>query len=162
MMEERQMSGKEKGLSGMLFDFARLYNEKLLRPYEDSYRATFTPMQFFALSLLKAYGEMTMTALCEKSGIRKQHATKLVEQLVQLGYAERRSDESDRRVVRVALTPAAWEYFDRHLEEMRTAIDGRLELLTEEEVALFRASISTVNSFLERMPGGSLSKRSAQ
>lgn len=50
---------------------------------------------------------VTVNELARRSGTVKSHASRLVEQLVRQGYVEKREDPSDKRLVRLYLTPAA-------------------------------------------------------
>ena len=54
-----------------------------------------------------ADGERTLTDLAEVLDVTKQSAIKVVDQMEELGYVERRADPADRRVKRLRLTAKA-------------------------------------------------------
>ena len=59
----------------------------------------------------------TLTRLAELLGVSKQAASKLVDDMVELGYLERLSDRSDRRRTRLCLTETAQRIRARALTE---------------------------------------------
>ncbi len=62
--------------------------------------------QAHILDLLAEEGEQTMQALAQRTYKSVSTMTRVVAQLVRRDYVRRRQDPEDRRVVRVALTPA--------------------------------------------------------
>ncbi len=83
--------------------------------------------------LSEAQAPMTMGELSQAVEVPLSTATRIVDSLVESDYAERLSDPTDRRVVRVGLTHKGQEMY-RAIEEM---IHQRIELLlrrfTQEE-----------------------------
>lgn len=80
----------------------------------------------FYPAALPLYGQtepLTMSRLSRAMGVPLSTATRLVDWLVTHGYAERSSDASDRRVVRVALTRSGCELY----EAINLALARRLE-----------------------------------
>lgn len=86
----------------------------------------------------------SVTEIAALTGTSKQAAAKLVEQMADAGYLERRPDQHDRRVVRVALTERG--------RELMVAVEGRYaeleaqwaEVLGAEAVERLRADLETV------------------
>jgi DNA-binding MarR family transcriptional regulator len=95
----------------------------------------FADMQLFGFyrlgSVLGANGAaLTMGELSEALCVPLSSATRLVDGLVASGYAVRLSDPTDRRIVRVALSPQGeklyasfTQFFDRRLEEFLSHFD---------------------------------------
>lgn len=80
----------------------------------------------FYPAAIPLYGQeepLTMSRLSKAMGVPLSTATRLVDWLVTHGYAERSSDPSDRRVVRVALTRGGRELY----EAINLALARRLE-----------------------------------
>lgn len=63
-----------------------------------------TMLQRETLMFLKEHAEATMTDLSSGLGMSLSSATQLVERLVKVGFAKRRDDPIDRRIVRVSMT----------------------------------------------------------
>jgi DNA-binding MarR family transcriptional regulator len=67
-------------------------------------RHDITVSQGYTLMSLPPSGDLTMNALSETIGVAGSTATRMVDQLVKKGLADRQHDPEDRRMVRVALT----------------------------------------------------------
>ena len=67
--------------------------------------------------------EPTVTRLAELLGVSKQAASKLADDMVELGYLERLSDPDDRRRTRLALTETAHRIRARALIESEAMED---------------------------------------
>lgn len=65
------------------------------------------PLSMILLRHVSLEPGVTVNELARRSGTVKSHASRLVEQLVRQGYVEKREDPSDKRLVRLYLTPAA-------------------------------------------------------
>jgi len=88
-----------------------------------------TPPQFFTLRTLKDQGQMCkMSDLAAMRLLTPAGATGIVDKLIHLGLVERKLDESDRRVILLALTDrgsATLSGMERKTEEMmRRFLDG--------------------------------------
>ncbi|MDW7671765.1 MAG: MarR family winged helix-turn-helix transcriptional regulator [Bacillota bacterium] len=64
----------------------------------------FTTSQAYVLTQLNAVPELTMNELSEKLNARTSTMTRIVNNLVRDGFIQRKRDDSDRRIVLVALT----------------------------------------------------------
>jgi DNA-binding MarR family transcriptional regulator len=63
-----------------------------------------TPSKLRALELLSQHDGLRVGELADRVGVDDTTATRLVDRLEQLGLAERRSEEGDRRAILVGLT----------------------------------------------------------
>ena len=61
--------------------------------------------QCYVLDALAEEGDLTMQGLAQRMHLAISTMTRVVAQLVRQGYARRRRDPEDRRVVHVAITP---------------------------------------------------------
>ncbi|HEY7016901.1 MAG TPA: MarR family transcriptional regulator [Gaiellaceae bacterium] len=68
-----------------------------------------TPSKLRALDQLAEHGGLRIGELAERVGVDDTTTTRLVDRLEQLGLAERRAEQGDRRAIVVALTPAGEE-----------------------------------------------------
>jgi DNA-binding MarR family transcriptional regulator len=66
---------------------------------------TITPPQIFILIYLNKMKELRMTDVARYLSVTTAAATGLVERLVKSGYVQRVYDPSDRRIIKVKLTP---------------------------------------------------------
>lgn len=74
-------------------------------------------MYYCIQSLRRSERTMTMTELSNFARMPKQQMSKLVDKLVDGGFAERLSDPDDRRVIRLRATTKADEYVMSFLEK---------------------------------------------
>ena len=70
------------------------------------------PFSFMLLRRIEEEPGITLSDLARCSGASKSHTSTIVDQLVQEGYVEKRSDPADQRVTRLHLTDAARRRFE--------------------------------------------------
>lgn len=88
--------------------------------------------QFWVLGKL-SHGPMRMTELAEHLGTATASVTGMVDRLEERGLVERVRDESDRRVVHVAITDAGKQAMSDTQDEFSRRFDAALKPLTAEE-----------------------------
>jgi DNA-binding MarR family transcriptional regulator len=90
---------------------------------------------YYELGAILSQAEMplTMSELSQAVEVPFSTATRLVDSLVELGYAERLSDPSDRRLVRVGLTAQGKEMYRAIDAMIRQRIDLLLARFSPEE-----------------------------
>jgi len=116
--------------------------------------------QLTVLGHLKC-GSVTMRELAKDLEVSESSATAVTDRLVRQGLVERRSDPSDRRVVRLSLSPSGSALVER-LDEAAAAKTGEtLAALTEAqleqliEILETLARAQTDDRYHERNPGAS-------
>jgi DNA-binding MarR family transcriptional regulator len=83
--------------------------------------------------LSETEGPMTMGELSQAVEVPLSTATRIVDSLVESDYAERLSDPTDRRVVRVGLTPKGQEMYRAIEGVIRRRIERLLRRFTPDE-----------------------------
>ncbi len=82
------------------------------------------------LRIERSGGELSMGALADQVALTSGGVTRMVARLVEAGYAERRSCETDRRVQYVAITGPGRDVLSRaldvHLEDLEEHFTGLL------------------------------------
>lgn len=81
-------------------------------------------------------GTPTVTELAQRLGVTQQAASKWVAELEAQGYVERRADEDDSRIRRIALTPKGRSVIER-------GRDARAKLEAELRVAIGPRALAT-------------------
>ncbi len=85
-------------------------SRKITRTYKDSVASMgLTHGQFFMLIVLYEEDGLLPSQLADKAALDRPTTTGLLDRLERDGWIERRSDRTDRRTVRVHLTPKALE-----------------------------------------------------
>jgi DNA-binding MarR family transcriptional regulator len=92
-----------------------------------------------------------ITELAAREGITQPAVTQLVNRLELRGWAERRSDPEDRRVVLVSLTAAGQEALERVRAEYRALLHGEVTALDDEEVETLAAAVGILDRLIERL-----------
>jgi DNA-binding MarR family transcriptional regulator len=92
-----------------------------------------TPSKLRALDLLGEEGGLRVGQLAERVGIDDTTATRLVDRLEQLGLAERRSADGDRRAILVGLTSAGAALVDGVAAQRQQFFADVLEALDPQE-----------------------------
>jgi DNA-binding MarR family transcriptional regulator len=88
----------------------------------------------------------------ETMGLSLPAASRTVDGLVQLGYAERREDDVDRRMKRVAISPAGLEALAR-VRDLRVALIARfLERLAERDRRRLASAVTPILAQLKSTP----------
>ncbi len=103
------------------------------------------------LMLLIEDGPLPMRALADTLDVSQASATGIVDRMEQRGLVERRRDDEDRRVVRVALTDAGRQVIVGIGSERRGHLTTLLDELTDEELAGLLRGSRALRRVRERM-----------
>jgi DNA-binding MarR family transcriptional regulator len=102
------------------------------------------------MDLLRRKGNPRMSDLGRALSVSLSTATRMAEVLVDTGYAERLSDPSDRRLVRLTLTDHGKKAHDVIERFLLQSIRKNLDFLTPEEQAVFLALADKVTAAIRR------------
>ena len=80
--------------------------------------------------------DLSVSALSKAMGVSKPFVTNSLNPLVAAGFVERKSDENDRRMVMINVTPTGMEKFEKAKEQYTAGMDGLVERLGEERSLL--------------------------
>lgn len=89
------------------------------------------------IGVLQAEGPQPMRALAEALDVSQASATGIVDRMEQRGLVDRRRDEDDRRIVRVALTDEGRRLVDGIVAERQDHVRQMFDEFTDEELAAF-------------------------
>jgi DNA-binding MarR family transcriptional regulator len=131
-----------------LVTFVLLINEKITKQILGIHKDRLTASQFLVVATVKNYGSITMSALAERMDIQKQQATKIVNQLVEMGLMHRIPYQKDRRIIHVDLTETGNEFMYNYFIESMKNISRHFSALDEREFAELRAAIEAFNKIL--------------
>jgi DNA-binding MarR family transcriptional regulator len=103
------------------------------------------------LSLLEVDGPLPMRILAESLDVSQACATGIVDRMEQRGLVERRRDDEDRRIVRVALTDEGRRLIAGIAAERRDHLQLVLVELTDEELEAFLLGARAMHRARERL-----------
>lgn len=109
-----------------------------------------TPSQMSALSTLMQQGELTLGELAAIERVAPPSMTRIAGRLEERGLIERRPDRADRRVARVAISPAGRDLLRLTRERGDAFLTARLASLTVDERDLLDRAVP----LLERLAAG--------
>lgn len=135
----------------ILMDFILLSMNKVIKPYEESNSCPLGYRQLYALEILTFSGPVTMTEFSERIDIKKQQSTKLVNRLVERGFVERLYDKSDRRTIKIIITPEGREFLANNNTR---SVDGLMESIAAMEVDenTFYTTLQKTNELISQLP----------
>lgn len=94
-----------------------VFEHKVVAPYRDTYRGELGQAQVELLELLNLQGPLRQREAAEELRTSKQHVSKMVARLEQMGYVCQGADNADARSHVIALSDAGRAYVDRHIAE---------------------------------------------
>jgi len=103
------------------------------------------------LMLLAAEGSQPMRSLADTLDVSQASMTGIVDRMEQRGLVERQRDESDRRVIRVALSDGGRQILSGMGTERRGRLAMLLEELTDDELAGLLQGSRALHRARERM-----------
>lgn len=106
------------------------------------------------LATLEQTGPRRLTDLAVAEEITQPSMTSLVTQLEQLGFAERRRDRADARVVLVAITRAGRELIRHRRRAGAQALTELIDKLEEQDAAELHAALPALRRLLEIVAEG--------
>jgi DNA-binding MarR family transcriptional regulator len=119
----------------------RLAVLRLSRRLRQESAGEITPSQLSALTVLARHGELTLGELASIERIAPPSMTRIAARLESSGLLERRSDTADRRVARVAISPAGQRLLQEHRARGDAFVSSRLESLTAEELEVLARAV---------------------
>jgi DNA-binding MarR family transcriptional regulator len=130
--------------------------ETLMQRLADSHAPEFldidiTMPQAKLLYLLRASGDLHMSAIVTRLGVSLSTVSGLVDRVVDHGLATRRDDPADRRQVVVALTPRGAEFIDRFRELNARQMRELLALVDDGELACVRDALGALAQAAARL-----------
>ncbi len=112
-----------------------------------------TPEMFFCLQRLRIRGNgMAMSELAQAVRSPKQQMTKVVDKLIEKGFAERVSDPCDRRIVRLILTDRGLAYIEQFLQQDAAYYRSLFDAMSPEDREDFGEALETIFRVLSSLP----------
>lgn len=116
-------------------------------------RAGVTPAQFWVMNMLRESGELACGPLASRLGVKRPSITTLVDPLEKAGYVRRVRPSSDRRVVRLELTPRGTELVAGIWGKLEDEVARRLDGVAPSDIERAAAVLSTLGGRSVRPEG---------
>ena len=130
----------------LLLDTIPAWHYWFARPFKRMLNDGVSLDMYYCIQSMRRSGHtMTMTELANFARMPKQQMSKLVDRLVDGGFAERLSDPDDRRVIRLRATAKADEYIAAFFEKDAAEYREFFEQLDKEELDPFCEALRTIH-----------------
>ena len=136
-----------------LADRLRLAVTRLARRLRQQSGTDASPTQLSALATVERRGPITLGSLAEAERVKPPTMTAAVTRLVADGLLARHVDESDRRIVRVTITPAGRKLLARNRSRKTAELERRLRRLSPEDRRILDRAVVVLDRLLEQEPG---------
>lgn len=103
------------------------------------------------MGALRHEGSMTASGLAVAADLSPATVTEMLDTLVGAGFVERRRDATDRRVVRVDLTPTGRKAFDAKRARFVAAFSRELADLDADALAAAAVVLQRLESYFDRL-----------
>lgn len=135
-----------------LADRLRLAVTRLARRLRQQSGVGASPTQLSALATVERRGPITLGSLAEAERVKPPTMTAAVTRLVADGLLAREVDESDRRIVRVTITPAGRKLLARNRSRKTAELERRLRRLSPEDRRTLDRGVAVLDRLLEEDP----------
>ncbi|MHB1421416.1 MAG: MarR family winged helix-turn-helix transcriptional regulator [Bacillota bacterium] len=139
-------------LENVAGDFLKLLGyirEKFFRPVELITRSRLSPIQFYAVSVLYRKGSLSMSELAGEMQISKQQLTPLIYKLIDNGLLVKKSDQNDRRVVRIEITKSGRNTVEALFSEIKPALAEKLSALPGAELEELEQMLKRIQEIMK-------------
>ena len=128
-----------------------IFQRKLIRPSEQITRESISPMQFQALGVLANMGPQTMSELAMGLVGSKQQLTPIVDKLERMDLVVRTGDPTDRRVIRLELSPRGLEFLIKLKDEFVEMVEKKLSPLESSDRQSLKDALHQVSNLLNKL-----------
>lgn len=107
--------------------------------------------QYRALGMLMKYGSLPMSELCGLLFISKPYMTVLADSLVENGWAERRKDPEDRRVIIMAITQKGKKHLRAGFNLYHADVKNLISRLGTEDLRAMSAALEELQRIFSKL-----------
>jgi MFS family permease/DNA-binding MarR family transcriptional regulator len=112
-----------------------------------------TPSRFTALGILHAAGPLRIGELAARAGVALPTMSRIVDRIVQCGWAQRRADETDHRACVVSITGAGEAILDTVRRDRTACLAAGVAHLEPEDAAALLAAMPALESLADQIAG---------
>jgi DNA-binding MarR family transcriptional regulator len=109
--------------------------------------------QYRALGMLMKSGSLSMSELGKLLYISKPYMTSLADTLVESGWAERKNDPNDRRVIKITITNEGKKHLRRAFDVYRSDVKTLISGLETKDLQKMSAALDDLQHILAKLGG---------
>lgn len=132
-----------EGLANLLPTFHRKFVHKIAFPIP--------PNPFLTLVTLNDHGTQTLTELSKRVLMSKQQMSPIVDKLLDAGYVERTQDKTDRRSVKISITPAGFAILAGYHEKTCDILFEDLQVLSASELKKLNHTLTDMVNLINKL-----------
>ena len=128
-----------------------LFDQKITSYYRNSFKGLLGQAQVSALNLLYEHESMGPVEMAELLNIPKQHTSKMLSRLAELGLACAASDPADRRMHLYRLTEKGLQLVSDHISDSNRHFESLMSRLSPEDQKHFADAMKSMVYYLEKL-----------
>lgn len=109
------------------------------------------PSHINVILYLEKVKSSPISQIANKLNISKSNMTPIIDRLIELNLVNRYSDNNDRRVLRIELTPKALELFKSLESIAKDVIKDKISSLSDDDLDALSDSLNTLSSILSKI-----------
>lgn len=146
------MSDLNRQLSSQMLVFHRLYSEKVSRRIRAIHVESLSQAEFLLLAIVLERSGVAMAELVTRSSMKKQQVNRMVNQLEEKGFVNRKRSETNRRTVYLVPTEAALAVQKQVTQDVEAELSELFSELDPQMAENYLNAIQTINDILTQFP----------
>jgi DNA-binding MarR family transcriptional regulator len=145
---------KEKNIDAVTMELSKiipLFQQKLIKPFEQIAKSKISPMQFYVMLTLKEKCDLAMTQLSNELLISKQQMTPIIDKLIEFGFVDRKHDKKDRRIVKISLSSSGKLFLEKQKMEMFDMLKTKMQSLDDDDLSTLYKAFLEVRRVIEKL-----------
>lgn len=145
---------KEKNIDAVTMELSKilpLFQQKLIKPFEQIAKSKISPMQFYVMFTLKEKGNLAMTQLSNELLTSKQQMTPIIDKLIDFGFVERKHDEIDRRIVKITLSSSGKLFLEKQKMEMFDMLKTKIQSLGDDDLSTLHKAFLEIRRVIDKL-----------
>lgn len=138
---------KEEQVADRLLDVFPLIKRKFM-PMQSLHCDGLHRTHFMILRMLQEKGRIRPTDLAREMGIQKSNITPLLKKILERQLAEKRRDETDKRVMYIHLTEAGGHFLEIQHGRFHESVAARLQALEADDLDTLAAAVRSLEEVL--------------
>jgi len=133
------------------FLISRGVRRRLFRSTLDGFELDITPLHCEVMGLIENEGPLHAAEIGERLEIARAQMTQLIDKLADLKLVQRKTDESDRRIINIILTDMGKTVIEEHKERVINAIREHMSSLNKEDLEDLGNSLRKIRDILLKL-----------
>lgn len=143
-----------QSITELIFKMRPTLYSQFVKPIKEMHRGVFPQGYIQVMFMLAKQKEpVSMTDLALATCISKPNLTTVIDRLCTDNFAERCSDENDRRVINVSLTAKGYKFLKNHGNNVRQLIEEKVSVLEDTDIQKLHGALIDITDILEKIKG---------